>query len=77
MFFEALVHILNTMQANADTIEKAFYLLERCFRASPKECIKAFEIAKGLDTLENLQTHQNEGIYNKSQKILKEFFDIE
>ena len=43
MFFEAIVHVLNVMQADADSIEKAFYLLERCFRAQPDECKMVFE----------------------------------
>ena len=77
MFFEAIVHVLNTMQADAESIEKAFYLLERCFRASPEDCKMVFELEKGLDTLEILQQHQNDTIYNKSQKLMKEFFDIE
>lgn len=54
MFFAAIVHVLNTMQADAESIEKAFYLLERCFRASPEDCKMVFELEKGLDTLEIL-----------------------
>ena len=77
MFFEAVVHVLNTMQADFESIEKAFYLLERCFKASDHDCKMVFEQVKGLDTLEILQNHQNEQIFTKSQQIIKEFFDVE
>ena len=65
-FFEAIVHVLNSMRSDSESIINSFNILTRCFELDLEQSKIVFEKSKGLDTLEELQNHQNAEIYKRS-----------
>lgn len=50
---------------------------EELGKGGENEFVKAFDEAEGIDTLEKLQEHQNEAIYEKAVHILETYFGEE